>query len=113
MLKNAYFLEKNCKNRLSVGSSAPEPPFMLPSAGGSAPGPSVVTPAFYYDFVELYSTAIHFITLEKKQKIITVNVLLLLLLHFCRCKNIFCSRAQSTLAAPLKIIYSKINSTVI
>jgi len=27
MLKNAYFLEKVCKNRLSVGGSAPEPPF--------------------------------------------------------------------------------------
>jgi len=27
MLKNAYFLGKNCKNRLSVEGSAPEPPF--------------------------------------------------------------------------------------
>jgi len=29
MLKNAYFLEINCKNRLSVGSSAPKTPVCL------------------------------------------------------------------------------------
>jgi len=27
MLKMRIFLEKNCKNRFSVGDSAPEPPF--------------------------------------------------------------------------------------
>jgi len=34
------FLEKYCKNRLSIGDSAPEPPF---ASGGSAPRP----PRFY------------------------------------------------------------------
>jgi len=34
-LKNAYFL-RNCKNRLSIGDSTPEPPF---ASGGWAPTP--------------------------------------------------------------------------
>jgi len=33
MLKNAYLLGKNCKNRLSIEGLAPEPPF---ASGGSA-----------------------------------------------------------------------------
>jgi len=36
MLKNKYFLEKNCKNCYSVGGSAPKPR-LLPAAGGGAP----------------------------------------------------------------------------
>jgi len=35
MLKNAYFLRKNCKNRLSVGGFALEPP----AAGDSGSRP--------------------------------------------------------------------------
>jgi len=42
MLKNAYFLEKYCKNCLSVGGSASEL--------------RVVTPIYYYDFVEFVSS---------------------------------------------------------
>jgi len=33
MLKNAYFLEKDVKNRLSVRGSAPEPPLASGSWG--------------------------------------------------------------------------------
>jgi len=38
MLKNVYFLKKNCKNLLSVGGSAPEPR-LPPAAGGFDPKP--------------------------------------------------------------------------
>jgi len=53
MLKNAYFLGKNCKNRLSVGCSAPEPPLGF----GGWPDPRVVTPAYYFNSVEFVSSA--------------------------------------------------------
>jgi len=38
MLKKAYFLGKNCKNRLCVGGSVPEPPF---SSGGLGLRPQI------------------------------------------------------------------------
>jgi len=46
MLKNAYFLEKTVKNRLSVEGSVLEPSFTS--------DPCVVTLAYYYSFVKLH-----------------------------------------------------------
>jgi len=55
MLKNAYLLKK-ISVKIASASGAPEPPFA--SGGwGSAPDPRVVTPAFYYNFVEFVSIA--------------------------------------------------------
>jgi len=61
------FWKKNCKSRLSVGGSAHETPF---ASGGwdLPPDPHVVTPAYYYNFVEIVSSAkMRFITLLKDQ----------------------------------------------
>jgi len=52
MLKNAYFFgKKNCKNRFSVGESAPV------FRGAPPPDPRVVISAYYYNFVEFVSSA--------------------------------------------------------
>jgi len=77
------FWEKNCKNRLSVGGSAPEPPF---ASGGwelRPPDPRVVTPAYYYNFVELVSSAKCVLFRLKKNQVTIANILPLLLPHFC------------------------------
>jgi len=56
MLKNAHFLGKNCKSgRLSVGGSAPRTPICLRRLGAPPPDPRVVTPAYYYNFIEFVS----------------------------------------------------------
>jgi len=57
MLKNAYFLEKTVKNRLSFGGSAPEPPF---ASGGW--GLRLQIPALL-----LLPTIMRFFTLKKEQ----------------------------------------------
>jgi len=44
MFKKAYFGEKNCKNRLSVGGSAPEPPFASGGWGWSPQTPALLLP---------------------------------------------------------------------
>jgi len=63
MLKNAYFLGKNFKNRLSIGGSAPEPPFasggwglrlqttalLLPPTNTALSSSFLVLNAFYSD----------------------------------------------------------------
>jgi len=56
MLKNAYFLGKNCKNRLSVGGPPPPPPLTSRGLGAALPDLHVVTPAYYYNFVEFVSS---------------------------------------------------------
>jgi len=76
MLKNAYFLEKTVKNRLSVGAPPPNPR-LLPE---SVP---VVTSAYYYSFVDFVLSLKCVLLPSKNNKITTVNVLFLLLSHFC------------------------------
>jgi len=66
-------LGKNCKNRLSVGGSVPEPPF---ASGGA-------TPAYYYNFVEFVSSAKSILFRSKKKLVTTANILPLFLPHFC------------------------------
>jgi len=58
MLKNAHFLEKSCKNRFSIGGSAPEPT-LPPAAGGSAP-----RPPRYYSSLLLQLFAIRFLAIN-------------------------------------------------
>jgi len=53
MLKNAYFLEKDVKNRLSFGGRTPAG---LRRLGAEPPDPRVVTPAYYYNFVKFISS---------------------------------------------------------
>jgi len=53
MLENAYFLE-NCKNRLSIGGSAPEPPVGLRRLGAPLPDPRVVSLVSYYNPCRVY-----------------------------------------------------------
>jgi len=77
MLKNAYFLEKNCNNRLSIGT-----PACLWWLGALPPDPRFVTPTCYNSFFEFVSSAKSVLLPSKINKTTTVNVLLLLLLHF-------------------------------
>jgi len=44
MLKNAYFLEKDIKNRLSKGGSAPEPPLASGDWGIRPQTPALLLP---------------------------------------------------------------------
>jgi len=81
-LKNAYFLKKSCKNRLSVGSSAPEPPFASggrspPRRRRSPPDPRVVIPVCYFNFVEFVSCVKCVFLSSKRNKITPIN--------FCFC----------------------------
>jgi len=46
MLKTAYFLEKDIKNHLSVGGSAPRNPDNLRPFGELSPDSRVVTPVY-------------------------------------------------------------------
>jgi len=48
MLKNAYFLGKNCKNCLSVGGSAPETSLLHPPSITTLSSSFLVVNAFYY-----------------------------------------------------------------
>jgi len=73
MLKNAYFLEKNVKNRLSVEDSAPEPS-LAPVAGGCPRTSRVVTPAYYCNFFKFISSSrVRFITLKKEEYLLLPN----------------------------------------
>jgi len=65
MLKNAKFWEKNCKNRLSMGDSAPECPF---ASGDSAPRP-LRCYSHCYNFVELVSSAKCILFRSKKNQV--------------------------------------------
>jgi len=67
MLEKAYFLDKNWKNRLSVGGSAREPRLPPP------PDPRIVTSAYYYNFVQFIYSAKCDLLPFKKNKITTVN----------------------------------------
>jgi len=51
--------------------------------GPPLPNPRVATPAYYWNFIKFVSSAKCILLLSKKHKITTVNVLLLLLSHFC------------------------------
>jgi len=111
MLKMRYFLGKNCKNRLSVGGSAPESPF---ASGGS--DPRVVTPAYYYNFVEFISSGECILSRLKKKQVTTANVLLCVFRTFSPIifnsnsvsfvarehKNISCPRAHPSYATVQK-----------
>jgi len=78
MLKNAYFLEKDVKNRLSVGGPAPEPPLA---------DPHVVTPAYYYNFVKfIFSTKCGLLPSKKEQ--ILLFQIFAAIFHFKLCS--FC-----------------------
>jgi len=56
MLKKCVFIGKNCKNR-----QASETPtlnlFLSPATGDPHPDPHVVTPTYYYNFVEFISSS--------------------------------------------------------
>jgi len=68
MLKNAYFLEKTVKNRLSVGGSALRTPICLRWLGALPSDLRVVTSAYYYSIVELISSAKCVFYLQKRTK---------------------------------------------
>jgi len=70
MLKNAYFLGKKCKNRLSGWGLCPQTPALL-------------LPPRYYNFVEFVSSVKCILFRSKKKQVTAANVLPLLLLHFC------------------------------
>jgi len=76
MLKNAYFLKKKTENRRS--SVAPLLNPFLPKANAR-----IVTPAYDYNFIQFVFSAKFDLLLSKKNKIITVIVLILLLPLFC------------------------------
>jgi len=114
MLKNAYFLEKYCKNCLSLGGSAPETPFASNGWGLHSQTPvSLLSPTI----TTLSSLCLAFkcvLLFSKKDKITPVHVLILLFRTFapifcfklCRFydggrKNISCPRAQGALVTPL------------
>jgi len=98
MLKNACFLEKIVKNRLCVGGSAPEPP--LP------PDPRIVILAYYYNFVKfIFSTKCSLLSLSKEQFLQLFFTSNSIVFVDRGRKNIFCPRAQDTLATPLSLIY--------
>jgi len=98
MLKNAYFLKKDVKNRLSVGGSAPA--LLLPPTITTMSSSFLALIAVYYlqnrtnfassKFLQLFftSNSVAFVDRERK--------------------NISCPRAQGTLATPLNDTKSKI-----
>jgi len=76
MLKTVYFLDKTVK----VVSASRLPP----AAEVSALRPRVVTPAYYYNFVEFVSSANCILFRLKKNQVPTANnVQPLVLPHFC------------------------------
>jgi len=98
MLKNAYFLEKDVKNRLSVGSSALESPLATPAL---LLLPTVIT--LSSSFLALNTVY----SLKKKNKFRFFKIFEAIF-HFKLCsfcwqvrKNISCPRAQDTLTTPL------------
>jgi len=56
MPKNTYFLEKNCKKRLSVGGFAPEPPFASSERLGALPA----RPSYCYSSLLLQLCRVRF-----------------------------------------------------
>jgi len=81
MLKNAYFLEKSVKFATASEAPPPEPPFAS-SDWCLGPRPQRFSSAYYYSFVEIISSAKCVLLPSKKDKITTINVLLLLHPHF-------------------------------
>jgi len=76
-------LEKTVKNHLSVGGSAPEPPFVSRSWGLR---PQTLAFLLSTNITSLSSSFLAlnaFYYPKKKNKITTANVLFLLLTHFC------------------------------
>jgi len=68
MLKNAYFLEKTAK--------------LFSASGAPPPDLRIVTSSYYYSFIKFISRGKCILLPLKKNKITTVNVLFLFLLHF-------------------------------
>jgi len=96
MLKNAYFLEKDVKNRFSVGSSAPRPPrcysrLLLQLCQSSF----LALKAVYY-----LQQRINFASSKFLQLFFTSNSVVFVGRGR---KNISCPRAQGTLATPLDL----------
>jgi len=65
-------LGKNCKNRLGIGGYAPEPPF---ASGGWRQNHRVVTPVYYYNFVEFVSSAKCILFRSKTKQVNTASKL--------------------------------------
>jgi len=114
MLKNAYFLGKYCKHHLNVGGLRPRTPVYLRRLGAPPSDPRVVTPAYYYNFVEFVSSVKCILFRSKKtsnyRKYSAFASSALLHLFFNSNsvifveggrKNISCPRAHGTLATPL------------
>jgi len=107
-LKNAYFLKQN---RFSVEGSASESSFASVDWRLRS---RIVTPTYYYNFVEFVSTSV-LNAFHYPKKVSAVNGLFLLLLHILHLfftsnsvvfvdgmrNSISCPRAQGTLATPL------------
>jgi len=75
------FLEKRCRNRLSFGGSAPEPSF---ASSGCIWGLSPQTLALLLPLtITTLSSSFLALKMRFMNKIIAVNVLLLLLPQFC------------------------------
>jgi len=68
MLKMRNFEKKNVKI-VSTSGAPPPNPRLPPAAWASLPDPRVITPAYYYSFVEfISSTKMRFIPLVKETK---------------------------------------------
>jgi len=70
MLKNAYFLEKDVKNRRSVGGSAPELPLASGGCWRRSQTPALLLPPYYYNFVKFISSAKCGLLPSKKEQIL-------------------------------------------
>jgi len=68
MLKNAYFLGKNCKNRLSVGSSAPEPSFASSGWGLRSQTPALLLSSTITTYSSLFLVLNAFYSAQKRNK---------------------------------------------
>jgi len=109
LLKNKNYFLKNSKNRLSVE------PLFASGGWGLRPRPRIITPVYYYNFVEFIpSDKSDFYPLQKKQnnysKCSAFASSILFHLFFTSnsvvfvdggYKNTSCPRAQETLATPL------------
>jgi len=79
----AYFLGKNYKDRLSVGGSAPEPPFASSGWGLGLQTPALLLPLTITNLSNLFLVLNAILFRSKKNQVTTANLQPLPLPHFC------------------------------